>query len=195
MSVPIFTPPTNLKQKVLNRIEQKQQQRTPPQPAAARPGFLNTLRSILFSPPGAVFAGVALLLIVILGINNIMLGQRINDLQARLPADNIRLVKLNGTQNAPQTSGYLMVFKNELYGSLVVEDAPVTDSQHQYQLWLIRDGKRTNGGVFSVNGTGYGVLEVAADQPLENFQTFGITVEPLGGSPGPTGKKVLGGSL
>jgi anti-sigma-K factor RskA len=93
----------------------------------------------------------------------------------------------------PQAQGYLMVFDNENYGTLVVEDAPLLDAEHQYQLWLIRDGKRTSGGVFSVDQAGYGTLQVSANMPLESFPTFGVTIEPTGGSPGPTGKKVLGG--
>jgi anti-sigma-K factor RskA len=32
-------------------------------------------------------------------------------------------------------------------------------------------------------------------EPLLKFQAFGITVEPTGGSPGPTGEKVMGGEL
>ncbi|RJQ80137.1 MAG: anti-sigma factor [Desulfobacteraceae bacterium] len=30
-------------------------------------------------------------------------------------------------------------------------------------------------------------------RPLNSYRTFGITIEPRGGSPGPTGSKVLGG--
>jgi anti-sigma-K factor RskA len=33
---------------------------------------------------------------------------------------------------------------------------------------------------------------VSADQPLGSFQSFGITIEPFGGSPQPTGEKILG---
>jgi len=36
---------------------------------------------------------------------------------------------------------------------------------------------------------------VQANQPLDTYQSFGITIEPNGGSPAPTGKKVLGGNL
>jgi anti-sigma-K factor RskA len=49
--------------------------------------------------------------------------------------------------------------------------------------------------VFSVSKEGYGALTVAAEQPLNIYSALGITVEPRGGSPGPTGEKVMGGSL
>jgi anti-sigma-K factor RskA len=35
---------------------------------------------------------------------------------------------------------------------------------------------------------------VYTTHPLVDYQQFGVTVEPLGGSPAPTGNKVLGGS-
>jgi anti-sigma-K factor RskA len=59
----------------------------------------------------------------------------------------------------------------------------------QYQLWLIKDG-RISGGVFDVGDDGYGSLTVRAPDPLDSY-TFGVTVEPAGGSPGPTGPRVL----
>jgi len=57
------------------------------------------------------------------------------------------------------------------------------------------NGKRTNGGVFSVDQDGYAVMEVYAPQPLSAYPQFGITVEPAGGSPAPTGEKVMGGKV
>jgi anti-sigma-K factor RskA len=62
-------------------------------------------------------------------------------------------------------------------------------------LWLINEGKRTSGGVFSVMDNGYGVLIVNSSKPLSTYQNFGITIEPFGGSSGPTGDKVLGGKI
>jgi anti-sigma-K factor RskA len=59
-------------------------------------------------------------------------------------------------------------------------------------LWLIQDGERTDGGVFSVNPEGYGSLWVEVPQSLSSFTAFGVSIEPSGGSPGPTGDKVLG---
>ena len=56
-------------------------------------------------------------------------------------------------------------------------------------------GQRTSGGVFSVYDEGYGVLKIDAPEPLISYQNVGITIEPAGGSPGPTGERVLGGDL
>ncbi len=157
-------------------------------------GLLAAFRS-LFTNPVRLAIGVLVLLLAFMGISNYLLWQRVNALQARVPQGNLQVVHLAGTDNAPLAQGYLMVFPNETYGTLVVKNAPPLQPGYQYQLWLVRDGKRSNGGVFSVSEDGYGTLEVTAKAPLTTYQSFGITIEPHGGSPGPTGKKVLGGSL
>jgi Anti-sigma-K factor rskA, C-terminal/Putative zinc-finger len=209
-AAPLRTPSPQLKSKIMQRAE-----KTAPSAIASRPtpapaarlsngspdqaapgrGILAVLRSLLTRPAGLAFGAIILLVIAFMGISNLLLWQQVNALQARVPQGNVQIVRLDGTNNAPQAQGYLMVFKNETYGTLVVENVPRLDPNHQYQLWLIRDGKRTNGGVFSVSEDGYGTLEVIAGQPLETFPSFGITVEPVGGSAAPTGKKILGGQL
>ncbi len=75
----------------------------------------------------------------------------------------------------------------------MVDHLPVLDPDElQYQLWLIQDGQRTSGAVFSVNKYGYGSVWVSSPEPLSSYSDFGISIEPAGGSPGPTGDKVLG---
>ena len=74
-------------------------------------------------------------------------------------------------------------------------DLDMLDSASQYQLWLIKDGNRTSGGVFSVLDNSYGVLVVNSSESLSVYDGFGVTIEPAGGSQGPTGSKVLGGNI
>src|SRR5512142_3105864 len=107
-------------------------------------------------------------------------------MQAQAPAGKAHLVNLTSTQNAPQAAGYVLVFEGNNYGTLTMENAPVLDANHQYQIWLIKEGKRTSGGVLDVDEDGYGVLEIVSNQPLMNYDSFGITIEPKGGSPAPT---------
>jgi anti-sigma-K factor RskA len=196
------TPAPDLKAKVLYRVNSAAERTAPlvskptlPNAASPRMGFMDSLRVIFAHPVGAALGVLALVLILFLGANNYLLGQRVNDMQARAPAENMQVVRLAGSDNAPLAVGYVLVFKDQKYGSLAVTHVPLLDADHQYQLWLIQDGKRISGGVFSVNEDGYGNLEVAADRPLDTFQAFGITIEPRGGSTQPTGKKVLGGNL
>ncbi len=202
MSVTQPEPGPDLKAKVLNSVNRTSGQTPSFQHKSAsmtgelpHRGFLDSLRRIFTNPVGLAFGVLAMLLIPLLGINNYLLWQRVNDLQAQAPAKNMQIVKLEGSTIAPEAVGYVMVFKDQNYGSLALTQAPILDADHQYQIWLIKDGKRTSGGVFSVNEDGYGNLEVSADRPLDSFQSFGITIEPRGGSPQPTGERVLGGEL
>ena len=105
----------------------------------------------------------------------------------------MRVIDLAGTANAPTARGKIVVSTDGKYGTLVVENLEALDPSEQYQLWLIKDGKRTSGGVFSVDEKGYAAVVIDAPLPLVEYSSFGITIEPAGGSPGPTGPKVMGG--
>jgi anti-sigma-K factor RskA len=107
----------------------------------------------------------------------------------------MQFVHMNGTQAAPAAQGVIVISADGDHGTLVVDNLPSLQAGKQYQLWLIDDGKRTDGGVFSVDKDGYGSLWVSSPRPLVSYASFGVTIEPQGGSPGPTGQKVLGGGL
>jgi anti-sigma-K factor RskA len=107
----------------------------------------------------------------------------------------LRVVNLAGTEFAPDASGIIVISQDGEHGTLVVDDLPDLGPEQQYQLWLIQDGERTSGGVFSVKQGGYAAKVIYAPHPLVDYGSFGVTIEPTGGSPGPTGEKVLGGNL
>ena len=133
----------------------------------------------------------ALVLLVALVASNLWWWQRSSEVgPARL-----QVVAMAGTERVPGAAGTLLITADGEYGTLIVDGLPDLEPGLAYQLWLIRDGQRVSGGVFSVNDEGYGVLEVMSAEPLSSFADFGVTIEPEGGSPGPTGDKVLGGSL
>jgi anti-sigma-K factor RskA len=96
---------------------------------------------------------------------------------------------------APEATGLLVISVDGEHGTLVVDGLASLEPSWQYQLWLIQDGQRTSGGVFSVSHEGYGSLWISSPQPLSSYSAFGVTIEPEGGSPGPTGDKVLGNTL
>jgi anti-sigma-K factor RskA len=111
-------------------------------------------------------------------------------------------VALAGTDAAPGASGVLVISQDGSSGTLVADGLPVLEAGKQYQLWLIHDGQRDSGGVFSVSPAqaagvtpdSYAVMAVQSARPLTDYTGFGVTIEPAGGSPGPTGQKVLGGN-
>jgi anti-sigma-K factor RskA len=136
----------------------------------------------------------AALLALSLGFN-LFLWRRVNRLEAAAAVLPGQVAVLAATEAAAGARGLLLFGSGENEATLVVEDLPPLASDRQYQLWLIREGQRTSGGVFSVTLEGYGCLLVLSPLPVDSYQALGITVEPAGGSPGPTGQRVLGGSL
>jgi hypothetical protein len=75
-------------------------------------------------------------------------------------------------------------------GALTVAHLPVLELGYTYQVWLIDKGQQTSGGTFMVNQQGYGMLTIRASMSLLECEVS-ITIEPLQGSPEPTGETVL----
>ncbi len=149
---------------------------------------INEVIQRLFASPR--WQPASLLLIAILVVSNLLLWRQLVSTTHNLE----REIALSGTETAPQATGIVYISSNGRDGTLIVEALPPLSPEQQYQLWLIRDGERDNGGVFSVSDKGYHSLQISSPRPLEEYGAFGITIEPAGGSPGPTGQRVLGSS-
>lgn len=190
LAAPGATPPAALKQQLMGRL---QTPRAAPEPAARRSWWQQLAALSQSAWPVRTLATLALL--VVLVVSNLVWWQQSNRHKPAVAPHGMQVVAMAGTDAAPGAVGTLVISGDGEYGTLVVDGLPTLDQAHQYQLWLIRDGQRTSGGVFSVNDEGYGALLISSEAPLSSYPSFGITVEPAGGSPGPTGDKVLGGSL
>jgi anti-sigma-K factor RskA len=189
LAAPDSVPSTGLKQALLDHIQ--------PQPVVApepRPSWWEALSS-LFRRSAPAWGLASLALIVALAAGNLVLWQRVDRMEAVALPGEMRIIALSGTEIAPDATGTIVISGDGEYGTLVVDNLPPLDAGHQYQLWLIENGERTSGGVFSVSHEGYGAMEITSPEPLSRYAAFGITVEPTGGSPGPTGNKVLGNTL
>jgi anti-sigma-K factor RskA len=187
-AAPDAEPPLALKERLLDRV-QPHGSSSPKKPE--RTWWERWVE--LFQRTAPFWGLASLVLMLVFGINNLMLHRQLQETQANRAR--MQTVRLEGTGAAPAATGILILSVDGQHGTLVVDRLPVLDEQHQYQLWLIKDGQRTSGGLLSVNSGGYGALWVSAPEPLSGYMDFGITIEPTGGSPGPTGEKVLGGSL
>jgi hypothetical protein len=62
-----------------------------------------------------------------------------------------------------------------------------------YQAWLIDGaGRRTSAGLFqAAEGARFTIYIMSGSAPLSDYRSLGVTIEPVGGSPGPTGLRVL----
>lgn len=181
-------PPADLKAKIMARARVGGADGA----TVTRPSLWQSI-SIAFQGLPTV-AVASLLLIIVLGLSNLALLARL-DKTSSADRSNLQTVLLAGTEYSPDATGLLVISQDGEYGTLVVDGLPVLDPSRLYQLWLIHEGERSSGGVFSVGDDGYGSLVVDSGKSLVFYDSFGITIEPAGGSPGPRGDKVLEGQL
>ena len=92
-------------------------------------------------------------------------------------------------------TGFVLISANGDDGALIVDGLPPLGEDQEYQLWLIRDGERTSGAVFSTDERSYAGMRIRAPRSLLEYSAVGITIEPAGGSAYPTGAQVLRGTL
>ena len=171
----------DLKPRLMERIHSLNQQ--------ARPKPWLTGRLI---PIGAM---ASLLLIGALAISNLVLWQRLDQLDVLAGPLGMRAIALQNTDAAPAASGFVIVSADGEDGVLVVDELPKLDAQREYQLWLVRNGSTTSGAVFSVDESGYRGMRIEAPQSLLTYSSVLVTIEPVGGSVEPNGEHVLAGSL
>ncbi len=169
----------------------------------AAPGRFAWLSSFFRSP---ALSAVALVLVLALGMWNLALQNQMAQQSAELSRQNQFLTMLaysdgapkhlTGTDAAAEAVGRLYGGYEDNTFVVVTWDMPKLPPDKVYQLWLIdATGKRTSGGTFTVDANGSGWLFSRAPHGLQNYTGVGVTVEPAGGSPGPTAAKMLGGSL
>ena len=178
---PQMEPPARLKRQIMDRVS--------PVQAPRRSGLSQWLRNL--QPAWGV---AALAMIALLVLSNLVLWQQVRTLTDRTP-QSFQVASLTGLGSGTDSHGVMIVTQSGRFGTLVVDKLPDLGADQQYQLWLILDGERTSGGVFSVDRYGYGAMVIRAPLPLNEYTSFGVTIEPVGGSPSPTGEKVLGGEF
>lgn len=191
LAAPQAQPPAIIKQKLFEQVAGSSRTRQ----QESRPVSWSARLAGLVRRATPAWSLASLVLVVVLLTSNLFLWRQVSQLKAAPQPVAMRLVSLSHTATAPDASGLIVISGNGEYGTLVVDNLPTLNPEKQYQLWLIQDGKRTSGGVFSVDQSGYSSISVSSPTPLINYSAFGITIEPAGGSPGPTGPKVLGGNL
>ena len=101
-----------------------------------------------------------------------------------------RLIKLAGTKQAPEAS-MMVAFhpaKKEVMIDMAAMKMPANDTEHQYQLWAMVDGKPVDLGVFDMQADDDGMKRMKA---IDSPQAFAVTLEPRGGSESPTMEQLM----
>jgi anti-sigma-K factor RskA len=90
-------------------------------------------------------------------------------------------------------SGSLLVDKQRNLVAVFAWNLPIPPAGKTYQMWLIDPkGDRTSGGFIAPEvGYPFNMAVIHSPQPLSNFVGLGVTVEPSGGSPKPTGPRIV----
>lgn len=203
LASPQSDPDPELKELLMQRLApktaKKEQERThtseltvQPEAQLENPSLGTVIRSWLAGP---IWRPAALILIVVLLAGNIFLltntGEEPTGPEERPSLPWRRPIIMSGTEVAPEAVGILYISLDGVNGTLVVDGLPVLETEQQYQLWLNKEDIRDSGAVFSVNEAGYRGIELKSPLPLEQYENFGITIEPEGGSQAPTGERVL----
>jgi len=100
-----------------------------------------------------------------------------------------------GSGATTPAEGYIYLTPENNKAILWLTNMPPIDYDHAYQVWLVHDGMRDNGGLFRSGYDGRAVVLIDAPRPLSDYTRIGITTEPAAGSPGPTTPGVIGGNL
>ncbi|MFC6223050.1 anti-sigma factor domain-containing protein [Hymenobacter artigasi] len=98
--------------------------------------------------------------------------------------DEFRAVALAGTKTAPSAHARVLfnVATHKVY--IDVRSLPPLPADKQYQLWALDNGKPIDAGVLTVaTASGEGLQHM---KDIASAQTFAMTIEPAGGSAGPT---------
>ncbi len=99
----------------------------------------------------------------------------------------VALVKDDSGNNG----GVLLIDTKKQRGRLIIQKLPALPPDQDYQLWIIDSGKRVSASVFDVDSRGKAEVSFLSDLLAKPDVSFGITIEPAGGSPLPTGTRVI----
>ncbi len=168
------------------------------------PGTTKSARKQITWSFGQVAFGIAFVLLVGLNIFSLLQVYTLKQQQAAFA----------GAYDSNQTAIAMLAYpstqaigfdQNGVTGSLLVDKKrnllavfawhlPPPPAGRTYQMWLIDpQGDRTGGGFLMPESDEPFVMAIIqSPQSLAGFSGLGVTVEPLGGSPKPTGPKIFG---
>ena len=108
---------------------------------------------------------------------------------------NVQKVALAGTKDAPNASAEMFMVPGHSAAVLQVKGLPPLAPDRGYEFWFIRNQSPEPSNVFDVNADGASTVLVKAADKVENYNAWGVTIEPKQGVPKPTGTLVILGGL
>lgn len=110
--------------------------------------------------------------------------------------ENVRRIPIAAADPALSTQGELVLTSDGKYGVIEVRQLPEIPNNQTYQLWLIDDQGAHSGGIMDFSQPhGPNYISLPLEKAADDYDAFGLSIEPEGGSPdpnGPTGDRVFG---
>jgi anti-sigma-K factor RskA len=110
---------------------------------------------------------------------------------AQISSPQAQAMSIAGTQVQPQAHGQMIADPHKNMAVLIVANLSALPPGKVYQFWLIRGKVPISAGIFTVDEQGRGLLAVQAADAIGSFDAIGVSIEPDGGSPQPTGDIVM----
>lgn len=193
-------PPRHVKEALMERVNSDAEARAPRQPARRALRFEDIFRVLSLGAAAAAIVWAFVLNTQVAQLRNEIsaLNQRlaaqsqsIEQLINSLPQNNVVTVSLKGTEAQPNAHGQLIADPKDRSAVLVITGLPPLEPGRTYQVWLIDGAAPVSAGLLTVDENGQGVFVVDSDQAIGSFNALGISIEPEGGSPEPTGEIVV----
>ncbi|WP_235442441.1 MULTISPECIES: anti-sigma factor [Bacillales] len=149
-----------------------------------------TLKS-QFTPVSTGIVCVLLLAFIGLEVANVQVKNRHAE---NIPIEILTAIPLKtANQSHPGTNGIAYIVQQGSEKNLVVQvhELPGVEGSQVYQVWLLKNGTRENGGIFKPDENGSGILTYQLAEG-QTFDQIGITVEPDANSRQPRGEKIAG---
>lgn len=106
-------------------------------------------------------------------------------------------IALSPTGIVPEASGEVRVSESGSNYDVVLEvqRLPEPPGDGFYELWFVGDEGRTSAGTFRTSSEGRATVRLTVPSNPRTYERLGITYEPADGDPMPSGEKILGADL
>jgi len=188
LAAPQHEPPVQLKSQILARAGDKTPADTPHRGTSAISWVITTI-------------AVAAAIILVFRTNTLKdevahlqdaLAEA-EDVTDLLNAPGMQFVDLKGVEPNTQAFGKVVVDPERGEAVVYMYRLPQTPKGMEYQLWIMRDGKPTSAGLFTVNPDGTAMIALNDFLEPPDSASFLVTIEPQGGQEVPTGMMYLTG--
>ena len=188
-------PPKRLKASLMARVESDARVRFPVQHAQLEPMASKGLWARLSQTRAALtLAAFCLVLAVGASVWALTLNSemaRLRDLVDGIAAPGVQTIAILGTEHQPKAHGNVIANPNAESAIVLLGSLSQLEPGQVYQFWLIRGDQPVSAGTFSVDDEGRAMLLIDAQEAIGLLDAVGVSIEPQGGSPQPTGDIVM----